>query len=133
MMNARGVQDSFLWGKAELEDQLYQPRHDHLLFAYFGISLQARRRSVKTTFSARLVTKRKLLKALDCNLHERGHTPVFVRDAAATDYPIGPPGSAGSKSARRQWRYYDTAGHLRVWVPEILARGFRKYWPLEEM
>ena len=33
------VQEYHCWGRGELEDQLYQPKNDNLLFAYFGISL----------------------------------------------------------------------------------------------
>ena len=40
---AKGVQEAYLWGHATIEDFLYQPKNDHLLFAYFGISLQIRR------------------------------------------------------------------------------------------
>ena len=29
----------YLWGAGELEDMLYQPKNDHILFAFFGISL----------------------------------------------------------------------------------------------
>ena len=43
-----GFQEVKLWGKAEIEDQLFQPKNDHLLFAYFGVSLQIRRRSIKS-------------------------------------------------------------------------------------
>jgi len=43
-----GVEEFVLWGKEELVDQLYLPKNDHLLFVYFGISLQVRRRSIKT-------------------------------------------------------------------------------------
>ena len=41
-----GISEIHIWGKAEVEDQLFQPKNDHLLFAYFGISLQIRRRSM---------------------------------------------------------------------------------------
>ena len=43
-----GVGEFDLWGKAEVEDQLYLPKNDHLLFAYFGISLQLRRRCMSS-------------------------------------------------------------------------------------
>jgi hypothetical protein len=33
---ALGVAEALLWGKAEVEDMLVQPKNDHLLFAYFG-------------------------------------------------------------------------------------------------
>ena len=55
-----GVEEFYLWGKADLEDMLFQPKNDHLLFAYFGISLQIRRRTMKTELSSRLATKKTL-------------------------------------------------------------------------
>jgi hypothetical protein len=47
-MRTKGVQEVYIWGKAELEDMLFQPKNDHLLFAYFGISLAIRQRSLRT-------------------------------------------------------------------------------------
>src|SRR6185369_7490756 len=34
-----GIAEWHVWGRSEIEDMLVQPRFDHLLFAYFGISL----------------------------------------------------------------------------------------------
>ena len=76
-----GVAEAHLWGKAEIEDQLFQPKNDHLLFAYFGISLQARRRSLKTELRARLAMKRKCAKLLN------SYQPVLLRDASDDRYP----------------------------------------------
>ena len=60
----RGFMEVKLWGKAELEDQLFQPKNDHLLFAYFGISLQMRQRTLKTAVRARLSMKKQAMKLL---------------------------------------------------------------------
>uniref|UniRef100_UPI001AEEC25F hypothetical protein n=1 Tax=Mesorhizobium mediterraneum TaxID=43617 RepID=UPI001AEEC25F len=49
-----GIAECHIWGKAEIEDMLYQPKNDGLLFAYFGISLAIRRRSVRTELRSRL-------------------------------------------------------------------------------
>lgn len=76
-----GFEEAKLWGKGEIEDQLYQPKNDYLLFAYFGISLQARRRTVKTEVRARLAMKRKAKRLL------QPHTSVLVRDASDDRYP----------------------------------------------
>ncbi|MBK8160291.1 MAG: hypothetical protein IPK59_16465 [Rhodospirillaceae bacterium] len=35
----KGLSEAYLWGRGEIEDMLYQPKNDHLLFAYFGVSL----------------------------------------------------------------------------------------------
>ena len=77
------VQEFQLWGCAELEDQLFQPKNDHLLFAYFQISLQVRKRSVKLRIRAKLSTKRKVLKVLT-ELDYRG---VLLRDPHEDRYP----------------------------------------------
>ncbi|PPC99519.1 MAG: hypothetical protein CTY35_03930 [Methylotenera sp.] len=78
-----GINEFHLWGKAELEDMLYQPKNDHLLFAYFGISLQIRRRSLKTELRTKLANKRKAYRYLsDCT-----YSYVLLRDPAATHYP----------------------------------------------
>jgi hypothetical protein len=44
-LRQKGVHEFYLWGKADIEDFLYQPKNDHLLYAYFGISLQGQRPS----------------------------------------------------------------------------------------
>lgn len=53
-----GIEEFFLWGKAELEDLLFLPSNDHLLWAYFGISLRIRRKSLQSKVRSRLATKR---------------------------------------------------------------------------
>jgi hypothetical protein len=45
-LQLRGVREFYLWGKADIEDLLYRPKNDHLLSAYFGISLQGERPSL---------------------------------------------------------------------------------------
>jgi hypothetical protein len=56
-----GVTEAHLWGKGEIEDMLFQPKNDYLRFAYFGISLQVRRHSLRTDVRARVATKRRAL------------------------------------------------------------------------
>lgn len=53
-LSRRGVREFFLWGKADIEDLLYQPKNDHLLHAYFGISLQGERPSLVFIFGVPL-------------------------------------------------------------------------------
>lgn len=45
-LRRRGVREFYLWGKADIEDLLYRPMNDHLLYVYFGISLQGERPSL---------------------------------------------------------------------------------------
>lgn len=77
------LEDWLLWGKAELEDRLFRPENDHLLFAYFGISLTIRRRSQRTDLRARLATKRKANRILK----DQPYGPILLRSPDATEYP----------------------------------------------
>lgn len=76
-----GVAEAHLWGKGEIEDMLFQPKNDHLLFAYFGISLQVRRRTLKTEVRAKLATKR------TAHRHLTPRDPVLIRDVSDDRYP----------------------------------------------
>ena len=80
----RGVMEFYLWGAGELEDMLHQPKNDHILFAFFGISLTSRRRSKTTEIRATVNAKNKLLRILGDNPH---HEPVLLRDLKDTSYP----------------------------------------------
>ncbi len=77
------LEEWHLWGKAELEDRLFRPENDHLLFAYFGFSLTIRRRSQRADLRARLVMKRKANRMLK----DRSHTSLLLRSPDATEYP----------------------------------------------
>jgi hypothetical protein len=121
-LRSRGVQEFALWGKAELEDKLFEPRHDHLLFAYFGISLQSRRRSIRTQLGQRLATKRRLIKLLG-DMGQPSAEAILLRDAAATDYPHPIDRKAFLKNPR--WSYYRLYGHPRV---DQLAFVVHEYW-----
>lgn len=78
-----GLEEWHLWGKAELEDRLFRPENDHLLFAYFGISLTVRRRSQRADLRARLATKRKAHRTLEARLH----ASLLLRSPEAVHYP----------------------------------------------
>ena len=122
LMRDRGVEEFALWGKAELEDKLFEPRHDHLLFAYFGISIQTRRRSNRAVLTNRLATKRRLAEHLG-DVGELAHKEVLVRDAGADDYPY--PKDPDAFLAKPRWRYYRFYGHLR---PEYISFVVRESW-----
>jgi hypothetical protein len=78
-----GVREWFLWGKAELEDLLFRPQNDHLLFAYFGVSLTIRNRTKHAQLRSRLAIKRKAKRVLD----EFTNRPVLVRSIEDEQYP----------------------------------------------
>jgi len=84
VLRDRGVMEFYLWGAGELEDMLYQPKNDHILFAFFGISLTSRRRSRTTEIRATVNAKNKLLRILGENPH---HKSILVRDLKDTKYP----------------------------------------------
>ncbi len=87
-LREKGVMEFYLWGKAELEDMLYLPKNDHILFAFFGISLVTRKRSRSSEIRFMINNKNKLLKVLNGNDRWRSlHKSVLVRDYKDTHYP----------------------------------------------
>lgn len=97
----RGVMEFFLWGAGELEDMLFQPKNDRLLFAFFGISLTTRRRSRTTEIRASIGVKNKLLRALG---EQPRHKTVLLRDLADLEYPFEDRYADFQK--RPRWRDY---------------------------
>lgn len=106
-----GFQEVKLWGKAEVEDLLFQPKNDHLLFAYFGVSLQVRKRSVQTAIRARLMMKRKARK------HLQPHSTVVIVDATDDRYPYLDEDRALGRAARGRW--------IVCQIHDVHARGIR--------
>lgn len=94
--NKNGTQEFIIWGKAELEDMLFKPVNDHLLFAYFGISLQIRKRSMKNVLLTTLTTKRKLYGIL------KKYQAVLLRDPEDKRYPV----FDNDAQPPRKWRSY---------------------------
>ncbi len=90
-----GVEEWHLWGKAELEDRLFQPKNDHLLFAYFGVSLTFRRRSRKSEIGQLLATKRKAHRTLG----GKSDSQILLRDANDDSYPA----ELENPQARPRW------------------------------
>lgn len=80
---AMGLQEWHLWGKAEIEDRLYRPENDGLLFAYFGVSLTIRRRSQRADLRAKLAMKRKANRLL----RHKENDSVLLRSPDALEYP----------------------------------------------
>jgi hypothetical protein len=78
----KGLAEGYLWGKGEIDDMLFQPKNDHLLFAFFGFSLKSRRQTVATAIRALLAAKRKLLRMIDAT-----GVDVLIRDATDERYP----------------------------------------------
>lgn len=84
----RGTTEAHLWTRAHLEDLLFLPEHDHLLFAYFDISLGIRRRSKVHRYRERIALKRKLLRAFDQgSVTDSFMADVLVLDVEDEHYP----------------------------------------------
>ncbi len=118
-----GLGEYYIWGKAEVEDQLFLAKNDHLLFAYFGISLQVRRRSLRTDLRMKLSLKRKLTKELGEVTRPRQFVGVLIRDPRDEHYPYVDPADEFIKSPR--WRYWEFYHHE---PPDHLAFVYKKHF-----
>lgn len=117
-----GVREVYAWGKGDLEDALFLPRNDHLLFAYFGISLQVRRRTMRTELRSRLATKKALfdmIGELVCPYRK----PVFLRDPTAKEYPWAD--DIPNFKDRPRWGYLP---FVYFEPPDHLAFHAKRYW-----
>jgi hypothetical protein len=85
-LREKGMSEGFLWGKAELEDMLFQPKNDYLLFAYFGVSLTIKNRSAKSSLNSILTIKRKLIRLFG-DLQSPQRKTVLLRDVNDHRYP----------------------------------------------
>jgi hypothetical protein len=95
-----GVAEAHLWGKGELEDMLYQPKNDDVLFTFFGVSKHIRQRSLSAEVRRRLAVKRKAQRVL-----EGSGIEVLVRDAGDERYPF-PSENETDKVRARRWSIY---------------------------
>lgn len=119
-MVRRGISEFMLWAKGELEDMLFQPKNDRLLFAYFGLSLQPRRRALSTALRSEIV-KKKQLTAIIGEDGGRGKL-VLLRDPTDERYPDLPQ----EKGSKPRWllcraHHVKTPGHLAVLRSEHYA------------
>src|SRR5581483_244765 len=92
-----GFTEAYLWGKGEVEDMLFQPKNDHLLFAYFGVSLQTRRRLLQTDVRAKLRKKRNAVRAMS------EHGPALIRDATDERAPYLDEDTGQTRIERGRW------------------------------
>lgn len=97
---SKGFAEARLWGRAEIEDQLFQPKNDHLLFAYCGFSLQMRQRSLKTRVRATLATKKALRRINGVQSH------ILLRDAADDRYPYLDRAEGISRHEAGRWKVF---------------------------
>jgi hypothetical protein len=112
---ASGVRECQMWGRSEIEDMLFQPKNDGLLFAYFGISLQIRQRTMKTALRARLAMRRKAKRLL------KPSTGVVLRKPDDSNFPYR--GQQQSLNAL-PWRMREFKGLHPRGVIVVLAQYF---------
>jgi hypothetical protein len=87
-LRRKGVMEFHLWGRAELEDMLLLPKHDSILFGFFGISLVTKKRQRSTEIRFSINSKNKLLKALgQTDFSSHFNSPVLLRDSKDSEYP----------------------------------------------
>jgi hypothetical protein len=122
-LRGRGVKEFYLWGNADLEDMLYQPKNDYLLFAYFGISLQIQRRSQKSNLRGILATKRKAIKHLG-PIDSNSFKEILIRDVDDDNYPYS--GRVADFKEHPAWKKYYFVGHEHDGI-QILIRRFFAY------
>ena len=113
-----GFLESHLWGKGEIEDMLFQPKNDHLLFAYFGISLQSRRRSMRTEVRSKLAMKRKAIRTLN-----NGQT-VLIRHGSDDRYPYLDDDQSKPREERGRWLVLRYKGCFHDGIHIICDRHF---------
>ncbi|MEJ2901626.1 hypothetical protein WAE58_04295 [Pedobacter panaciterrae] len=84
-LRGAGVMEFYLWGKAELEDQLLLPKNDRILFTFFGISLFNKRQKKTTEIRSIITVKNKLVGLLGNVNSISGE--ILVRDVNDEFYP----------------------------------------------
>jgi hypothetical protein len=84
-----GVQEFHLFGRAELEDMLYMPKNDRILFAFFGVSLSSKKRTRVSEIRVTVNNKNKLYTILGGTGSHDGLVDrhVLLRDINDTYYP----------------------------------------------
>ncbi len=107
-LREKGVTEFYLWGKADLEDTLFQPKNDHLLYAYFGISLIIRRRTIKSQLRGWLTIKSKAAKYLGA-VNDKSFIPILIRNVADTNYPYS--SNIPDFKEYPHWKMYYFVGH----------------------
>ncbi len=122
------IQEGHIFGKAELEDLLFLPENDHLLFAYFGISFRIRRKSLKSLYRARLATKRKLVRILG-DIRDPGYEALLIRDPSDQEYPFIR--DIDEFSTRPSWRYWQFDSHQPPNHVALVSRKHFAYLNLE--
>ena len=118
-LRKRGVMEFYLWGAGELEDMLYQPKNDRVLFAFFGISLTTRRRSRTTEIRAAVGVKNKLRRILGDDPSDES---VLLRDLQDVHYPYESEYKDFDK--RPRWKKYSAVAFHPLGLIVSVARYY---------
>ena len=124
-LNEYGVQEFYLFGKSELEDILFQPKYDHLLFAYFGLSIQNLKGSIKSKLNSDYTLKKRIFKIIG-GLDEIQNKTVLIKDASPENYP------EIKKNDITTWRYYECAFYEPVNCIAFYTKKHMAYLDLEK-
>ncbi len=85
----KDVKEFYLWGKSELEDQLYMPKNDSILFTFFGISIQTKKRTRTSELRFAINNKNKLVRIFKSSEdREQMRDRVLFRDYLDENYPF---------------------------------------------
>jgi len=120
-LNENGVSEFYIYGKAELEDLLFLPKYDHLLFAYFGFSLQKRSRSLKSNLTALLTTKKKLVRTIGEINNDRLKPAILIKPTQSNEYPIL------IDDKLLNWRYYEFASYRPIDSISFVMKKYLAY------
>lgn len=101
-LRKKGVMEFYLWGKAALEDMLYLPKNDRILFTFFGISLASKRRTRTTETRSVISVKNKLFRIVGERRQFREE--ILIRDLKDTKYPYKDEYS--DFEAKPRWKKY---------------------------
>jgi hypothetical protein len=126
-LRQKGAREFYLWGKADIEDALYQPTNDHLLYAYFGISLQIQKRSQRSALRSILSIKRKAINHLGA-IDQRSFKDILIRDIDDTHYPFSE--ELADFAQNPPWRTFYFLGHAHDGI-RVLAKRYFAYRDVE--
>ncbi|MEK7447394.1 MAG: hypothetical protein AAB632_01145 [Patescibacteria group bacterium] len=101
----RGVMEFYLWGKTEIEDMVYMPKNDQILFTFFGTSLAVRRRSLTSEVKSSIIMKNRMMRIMGEN--HSVHGSVLVRDIKDREYPYT--GEYEEKGQKPRWEEYQAS------------------------
>jgi hypothetical protein len=93
-----GLSEFQIWSVSDIETMLLQPKNDHILFAFFGISLQIRKRAVATAVRSIVTTKKRIHRLLERQRYAR----FLIRDIEDTKFPFVDKGAKPHWLVRQQ-------------------------------